>query len=103
MKTSDRLLNPERGLFYDKSPERPPLEWFVFVINEMCPRAIIWGKAYRGKSMLYVAARKHGYSKFEIDGFINDQNFNQEGLGVRGNTSDVIAEENCMAILLNGA
>ena len=52
--------------------------------------------------MLYVAARKHSYSKFEIDGFINDQNFNQEGLGVRGNTSDAIAEENCMAILLEG-
>jgi len=102
MKTSDRLLSPERGLFHDKYPERPPLEWFVFVINELCPRALIWGKVHRGKGMLHVAAQEHGYSKDEIDEFIDQKDFIQSGKYIRGNFADIHAEEHCFAILTEG-
>ena len=102
MITDIRIASPEWSHFEEKHPKRPSLEWFVFVINELCPRSLIWSSVYRGKSMLYVAAQKHGYSKSEIEEFLGGGDFSKASEKVVGNYADIHAEEHCFAILIDG-
>lgn len=102
METSPWVVSPERHLIPNRGDGKPPLEWFVFVINELCPKSLIWENDYRGRRMLYRAAIKHGYSDFSIRNFLQKNGFPLLNNDRELTFSNREVEDNCFAILIDG-
>lgn len=102
MITPDSITSPERCYFEKRKSSKPSLEWFVFVINEMCPRALIWSPSYRGETMLREAALKHGYNRRQIDNFLVKNGYDMTSLKRKKSFANRDAEDYCFQILIQG-